>query len=172
MFLNYIKEISLKRILKNSYKVLNINQNLTIIKSVGLIIDESNFDKSEKLINEIVSGGIRKDNIKVIVYKDKLNQNEVFSYPTFNNKHINFSGKFTEKVVIDFINNQFDLLISYYEIEKSSLQIITNNSKANFKVGFANVDKRLNHLMINTTLDNYKIFTFEVFKYLKILKKI
>ena len=172
MFLNYIKEISLKRILKNSYKVLTNNQNLTIIKSVGLIIDESNFDKSEKLINEIVAGGIRKDNIKVIVYKDKLNQNEVFSYPTFNNKHINFSGKFTEKVVIDFINNQFDLLISYYEIEKSSLQIITNNSKANFKVGFANVDKRLNHLMINTTLDNYKIFTFEVFKYLKILKKI
>ena len=172
MFLNYIKEILLKRILKNSYKVLNNNQNLTIIKSVGLIIDESNFDKSEKLINEIVAGGIRKDNIKVIVYKDKLNQNEVFSYPTFNNKHINFSGKFTEKVVIDFINNQFDLLISYYEIEKSSLQIITNNSKANFKVGFANVDKRLNHLMINTTLDNYKIFTFEVFKYLKILKKI
>ena len=172
MFLNYIKEISLKRILKNSYKVLTNNQNLTIIKSVGLIIDESNFDKSEKLINEIVAGGIRKDNIKVIVYKDKLNQNEVFSYPTFNNKHINFSGKFTEKVVIDFINNQFDLLISYYEIEKSSLQIITNNSKANFKVGFANVDKRLNHLMINTRLDNYKIFTFEVFKYLKILKKI
>ena len=172
MFLNYIKEISLKRILKNSYKVLTNNQNLTIIKSVGLIIDESNFDKSEKLINEIVAGGIRKDNIKVIVYKDKLNQNEVFSYPTFNNKHINFSGKFTEKVVIDFINNQFDLLISYYEIEKSSLQIITNNSKANFKVGFANVDKRLNHLTINTTLDNYKIFTFEVFKYLKILKKI
>ena len=172
MFLNYIKEISLKRILKNSYKVLTNNQNLTIIKSVGLIIDESNFDKSEKLINEIVAGGIRKDNIKVIVYKDKLNQNEVFSYPTFNNKHINFSGKFTEKVVIDFINNQFDLLISYYEIEKSSLQIITNNSKANFKVGFANIDKRLNHLMINTTLDNYKIFTFEVFKYLKILKKI
>ena len=172
MFLNYIKEISLKRILKNSYKVLTNNQNLTIIKSVGLIIDESNFDKSEKLINEIVAGGIRKDNIKVIVYKDKLNQNEVFSYPTFNNKHINFSGKFTEKVVIDFINNQFDLLISYYEIEKSSLQIITNNSKANFKVGFANVDKRLNHLIINTRLDNYKIFTFEVFKYLKILKKI
>ena len=172
MFLNYIKEISLKRILKNSYKDLTNNQNLTIIKSVGLIIDESNFDKSEKLINEIVAGGIRKDNIKVIVYKDKLNQNEVFSYPTFNNKHINFSGKFTEKVVIDFIYNQFDLLISYYEIEKTSLQIITNNSKANFKVGFANVDKRLNHLMINTTLDNYKIFTFEVFKYLKILKKI
>ena len=172
MFLNYIKEISLKRILKNSYKDLTNNQNLTVIKSVGLIIDESNFDKSEKLINEIVAGGIRKDNIKVIVYKDKLNQNEVFSYPTFNNKHINFSGKFTEKVVIDFINNQFDLLISYYEIEKSSLQIITNNSKANFKVGFANIDKRLNHLMINTTLDNYKIFTFEVFKYLKILKKI
>ncbi|MBC7641398.1 MAG: hypothetical protein H7174_03530 [Flavobacterium sp.] len=172
MFLNYIKEFSLKKILKNSFRIVNNNQNVTTIKSVGLLVDESNFNQTDKLISDLVNNGIRKDNINVIVYKDKLNQNEVFSHPTFNNKHINFSGKFTEKVVLNFIEKKFDLLISYYNIEKSSLMIITNNSKADFKVGFANIDKRLNQLTINTTIENHKIFTFELFKYLKILKKI
>ena len=172
MFLNYIKEFSLKRILKNSFKVVNLSSSLTTIKSVGLLIDESNFNETEKLISEIVNNGIRKDNINVIIYKDKLNQNHVFSHPTFNNKHISWSGKFTEKVVSDFINQKFDLLISYYNHEKSSLMIITNNSKASFKVGFSEIDKRLNHLMIDTKIENHKIFTFELFKYLKILKKI
>ena len=172
MFLNYIKEFSLKRILKNSFRIVNNNQNVTTIKSVGLLVDESNFNQTEKLINEIVNNGIRKDNINIIVYKDKINQNEVFSHPTFSNKHINFSGRFTEKVVLNFMEQKFDLLLSYYSSEKSLLMIITNNSKADFKVGFADIDKRLNHLTINTTVENHKIFIFELFKYLKILKKV
>ena len=172
MFLNYIKEISLKKILKNNKSLIRNSNTVTIIKSVGLVIDESNFNKTENLITEIVSNGIRKDNISIIIYKDKINHNEVFSYPTFNIKHIDYSGNFKEKVVLDFISNKFDLLISYYDQEKLPLLVVTNSSKAYFKVGFAAVDKRFNDLLINTTLDKHKIFTFELFKYLKILKKI
>ncbi len=172
MFLNYIKEFSLKRILKKSFKIVKNYQSLTTIKSVGLILDESYFSSKESLIKELVDKGFRKDNIKVLVFKDKLTANEVYSYPTFGSKHISWNGKFTEKVVLDFILEKFDLLISYYDIEKSSLLLITNNSKANFKVGFTNIDKRCNDLMITTNALNYKIFVFELFKYLKILKKI
>jgi hypothetical protein len=172
MFLNYIKEFSLKRLLKNSYQTLKINQSVTPIKSVGLLIDESYFDKKEDLINELVTNGIRKDRINVIIFKDKLNANEVFSYPTFNNKHISWNGKFTENVVLNFIQEKFDLLINYYDVEKSSLLLITNKSQASFKVGFSSIDKRCNNLMIATNAENYKVFVFELFKYLKILKKI
>ncbi len=172
MFLNYIKEFSLKRLLKNSYQTLKINQSVTPIKSVGLLIDESYFDKKEDLINELVANGIRKDRINVIIFKDKLNANEVFSYPTFNNKHISWNGKFTENVVLNFVQEKFDLLVNYYDIEKSSLLLITNKSQASFKVGFSSIDKRCNNLMIATNAENYKVFVFELFKYLKILKKI
>ena len=172
MFLNYIKEISLKRILKNSFKNINNLVGVTAIKSVGLLLDESYFSKKDELINELVANGIRKDRIDVIIFNDKIAANEVFSYPTFNYKHISISGKFTEKVIVNFIQNKFDLLISYYDIEKPSLLLITNSSQASFKVGFSNIDKRLNNLTITTTAENYKIFVFELFKYLKILKKI
>ncbi len=172
MFLNYIKEFSLKRLLKNSYQTLKINQSVTPIKSVGLLIDESYFDKKEDLINELVASGIRKDRINVIIFKDKLNANQVFSYPTFNNKHISWNGKFTENVVLNFVQEKFDLLVNYYDVEKSSLLLITNKSQASFKVGFSSIDKRCNNLMIATNVENYKVFVFELFKYLKILKKI
>jgi hypothetical protein len=49
---------------------------------------------------------------------------------------------------------------------------ITRNSKAQFKVGFSSIDKRLNHLMIKTQIINHSVFVTELFKYLKLLKKI
>lgn len=172
MFLSYIKEFSLKRLLKKSFQEIKNNQSLNTIKSVGLIIDESYFNKKESLIDELVANGIRKDRINILIFKDKINSNEVFSYATFNNKHISWNGKFSEKVVSNFILEKFDLLISYYDIEKTSLLVITNKSHAIFKAGFSNIDKRCNNLIITTTAENYKVFVFELFKYLKILKKI
>jgi L-rhamnose mutarotase len=50
--------------------------------------------------------------------------------------------------------------------------LLSNESKASFKVGFSSIDKRLNHFMINTNAENYTIFIDELFKYLKILNKI
>ena len=49
---------------------------------------------------------------------------------------------------------------------------ITNNSIAEFKVGFPSIDERLNHFIIKTEINNYNIFVSELFKYLKLLNKI
>jgi hypothetical protein len=67
---------------------------------------------------------------------------------------------------------KFDLLLNYYDTEKPALLLVSNQSKAAFKVGFASIDKKLNHFMINTNAENYKVFVEELFKYLKILNKI
>jgi hypothetical protein len=50
--------------------------------------------------------------------------------------------------------------------------LVSNDSKAHFKVGFSSVDNKLNHFMINTNAENYKVFVEELFKYLKILNKL
>ena len=172
MFLNYIKEITLKKILKNRLQEVQNSNSLTTIKSVGLLVDESYFFKKIELIDNFVQLGFKKENISVLVFKDKINANDVFSFPTFNNKHINISGNFTEKLIVDFTEQKFDLLINYYNLEIPTLLLITNKSKADFKVGFSDIDKKLNHFSINTGIDDYKIFASELFKYLKILKKI
>ena len=104
--------------------------------------------------------------------KDKIKKNEVFDYPTFSHKDLSFKGNLENENVTNFTNQEFDMLISYYDTEKAPLMIATFKSKANFKVGFSTIDKRLNHFMINTNAENYKVFVSELFKYLKILNKI
>ncbi|WP_338408331.1 hypothetical protein [uncultured Flavobacterium sp.] len=141
-------------------------------QSVGVLVDESYFFEKEDLTKELVANGIQEQNIKIIVYRDKLKNNEVYSKPTFGIKHLNWKGEIINPEVNDFINEEFDLLISYYDVEKAILLTITHNSKAQFKVGFSSIDKRLNHLMINTNAENYKVFVQESFRYLKILNKI
>lgn len=172
MFLKYIKDYFLKRILKNNLQNVKSISSAVSIQTVGVLIDESYFFEKEALMEELKANGILENNIKLVVYRDKLRKNESYSQPAFSIKHLNWKAEITNPAVNDFINEKFDLLISYYDVEKAILLNITHNSKALFKVGFSSVDKRLNHLMINTNAENYKVFVHELFRYLKILNKI
>ena len=172
MFLNYIKDFSTKKIVKNSLSNVKHLSSDTIIKKVGIIFDESYFYERESLVNELIKNGIDESNIKILVYKDKIKKNEVFDYPVFSHQDLSWRATIERKEVKDFIKEPFDLLINYYDTEKVALLLVSHLSKASFKVGFATVDKRLNHFMINTNAENYKVFVEELFKYLKILNKI
>ncbi len=172
MFVKYFKNLSVKRLLNNNLHLQKPNASLSKVKTVGIIIDETYFFEKEQLIDLIVSKNIKEINIKVIVYNNKTRKSIVYARPTFSNNAINFNGKIVSVIVNDFINEPFDLLISFYEEEKIPLLLITELSKATFKVGFATIDKRLHHLIIDTNIENYKIFVQELFKYLKILNKI
>ncbi|MBP6180814.1 hypothetical protein [Flavobacterium sp.] len=172
MFLNYVKDFSVKKILKNSLHNVKSSSLSTSIQTVGLLIDSSYFSEKEALIDELIANGIFESNIKVIVYKDKFKKNDVDTHPVFGTKDLNWKGDITDLQVNDFVNEKFDLLINYYDVEKAILMVVTHNSKAQFKVGFSSIDKRLNHLMINTNAENYKVFIHELFRYLKILNKL
>lgn len=172
MFLNYFKDFSTKKIVKNSLSNVKHLASDKIIKTVGIIFDESYFYEKEGLVSELISNGIVEKDIKILVYKDKVKKNEVFDYPLFTNKDLSWHGTVDKKEVKDFVNEPFDLLINYYDTEKVALLLVSHSSKASFKVGFSTVDKRLNHFMIDTNAENYKVFIEELFKYLKILNKI
>lgn len=172
MFLNYLKILFVKRTLKKSLHNLNYNTLYNTIKTVGLIIDSNCCIQKEVLINELVANGIAPDAIKVIVYQNKLALKKGNIDPVFNEKQLNWKSENTDVAVVEFIKTEFDLLINYYNIEKIALILVTMQSKAKFKVGFSTIDNRLNHLLINTTADNHRIFMHELFRYLKILNKI
>jgi hypothetical protein len=172
MFLNYFKDFSTKKIVKNSLSNVKHIASDKIIKTVGIIFDESYFYEKDALVKELIQNGITENNIKVLVYKDKVKKNEVFDYPVYTHKDLSWHGTVDKQEVKDFVKEPFDLLINYYDTEKVALLLVSHSSKASFKVGFTTVDKRLNHFMINTNAENYKVFIEELFKYLKILNKI
>jgi hypothetical protein len=172
MFLNYLKDFATKKIVKNSLSNVKHLTTDSIIKTVGIIFDETYFYEREALVQELINNGIAESDIKVLVFKNKIKKNEVFDYPTFSHKDLSWHGTVDKQEVKTFINEPFDLLINYYDTEKVALLLVSHQSKAGFKVGFASIDKRLNHFMIDTNAENYKVFTDELFKYLRILNKI
>ena len=172
MFLNFFKNFSAKRTLKKSSLHVKGNPSSHPIETIGLLIDKTYFEEKVNLIEELVANGIKRENIEILLYKDRFKKKETISYPSFSHKDLSFKGALENENVANFTNKEFDMLISYYDTEKAPLMIATFKSKANFKVGFSTIDKRLNHFMINTNAENYKVFVYELFKYIKILNKI
>ncbi len=172
MFFNYIKEFILKKIVKK--KLLNDKAivNTKKINSVGLLLDEKQFQFCNQITKELVNAGISKNQIEVLGFKNKINKNETFNFPVFSYKSISINGHFNDKNFFYFIAKPFDLLINFYELEKAPLMMVSVSSKAEFKVGFGSVDKRINNFIIDTETNDYKVFLNELFKYLKILNKL
>ncbi|KRD10158.1 hypothetical protein ASE21_10575 [Flavobacterium sp. Root901] len=170
MFLDYIKEFFVKKSLKNHLNTIKNEVFTSNIQTIGLLVDESKFHYSKELINEMVSNGIVAENIKIAVYKSKFDKKKTYSRPAFGKQHINWKGQIIENFLNEFIDTEFDLLISYYNEESPILMMLTSKSKARFKVGFSSVDQKLNRWMINTDISEYKLFVTELFKYLKSIK--
>ena len=172
MFYKIIKNFFLK---KNVNKRLLKEKNQLVqqkITTVGLLVDETYFSNTEGLVEQLISHGIEKDKITVLIYKDKIKSKELIASPFLSLKNFSFAGEIDKTEVINFLDTPFDLLINYYDINKYALLLLSIKSKANFKVGFDSVDKRVNHFIIKTLVDEYEMFTLELFKYLKILNKI
>lgn len=172
MFLNKIKDFWTKKIVKKKLSNVRLINSDSSIRKVGIVFDESYFYEREELLKELVHQGIKKENIQILVFKDKIKKNETFDYPVFSYKNISWAASIDIQQFKDFVASEVDLLISYYDIEKAPLLLTTYLSKASFKVGFASIDKRLNHFMIDTNAENHKVFMEELFKYLKILNKL
>jgi len=170
--LNYIKDFFVKKTLKKSFQNLKNSESVTVVKTIGLLIDASRFFETELLIQQLAANGIPRENITTIIYAGTFTKTVEEKYCVFNSGNLQWNGEISSLEINVFISEKFDLLISYYDLEKTLLLKITHNSKAHFKVGFSSIDKRLNHFMIKTEVHNYTIFVSELFKYLKLLNKI
>jgi hypothetical protein len=142
------------------------------ISSIGVLIDEAYFSESSILVDEIIKYGFKQEQVKLLVFRDKNKPKEVIKEPFLSPRNISIMGEISKPEVLDFLETPFDLLINYYDVSKFTLLILSIRSKAVFKVGFDGIDKRVNHLIIKGEVENYKEYTAELFKYLKILNKI
>lgn len=172
MFYNIIKNFFLKKNVTKRLATQNLTSSKDKILTVGVLVDETYFNETPQLLERIVSQGIQKNNISILVYKDKIKKKELINEPFLTLKNISYSGEIEKKEVNNFVNTPFDLLINYYDINKSALLLLSIKSQAKFKVGFDTVDKRVNHFIIKTLVEDFNEFVLELFKYLKILNKI
>lgn len=172
MFLKFIKDFGLKKIIKKKLSGYKPVSSPDVITTVGILVDESYFLDKESLISELVNFGIARNAIKTLSFKERVKPKEIVDCCHYTRKDISVNGNFEKTDVAEFVDTPFDMLISYYDVEKPPLVLATLKSKAKFKVGFSSVDNRLNHFMISSQAEKYTEFVSELFKYLKILNKI
>jgi hypothetical protein len=172
MFSKIIKDFFLKRIISSKLSSVNLEATSSKINTIGIIIDESYFTAIDFLKKEIEQYGVEEKNIQILLFKKKVSKKEIVKELFFTRSNVKLNGEINKEDVNAFLEQSFDMLINYYEVEKPSLLLVSKVSRAKFKVGFSSIDKRINHLMINTSLIQYKEFISELFKYLKILNKL
>ena len=172
MFSHKLKNFFIKNNVKKRLSNVKHATSSEPVQSIGIIIDDRFLNELSGLIDEIKNFGFNGTQIEYVVFKERIKKDETFDYSVFSYKDINWNGRFLPSKVADFCLKRFDLLISYYTDEKAALLLATHCSKASFKVGFSEVDNRLHHFMIKEDPKHYSVFVEELFKYLKILKKI
>ena len=172
MFFKRLKSVSIK---KNIAKILNQrfkDFRSSKIQSVGIIFDYEayhDYDFFHGLLKEL---GIRKNNIRFIAKIDakKTHPNSWDSF--YSLEDFDWLGKCKNQEIDEFVDQPFDVLISYYKTNTLELNLITALSKANFKIGLNNEDDRLHDFIIEVDPSKTAIFKTELVKYLTTLNRL
>lgn len=142
------------------------------ILSIGCIVDLDKFNDTNLFYKFIEEFKLKPNAVKIIGYKSFYDKNSPYATPVFSDKDLGWNGKIENSYALEFVNREYDLLVNYYTDDNLLLQLMTYKSKARLRVGFNEVDKNLNDLILSTPIANFDLFKKELKKYLKVLKEI
>lgn len=166
-----LKNFYVQRIVKKkTTPLLPVNQDT--IRTIGLVVDIQEQDRTEEIINELLEKGFKKNQIYLLQYTKKKKKEQRDIDHLLSLKEVSWKGEIIHPYTNKFVLTPFDLLINFYDLEKMPLLLVTLFSKASFKVGFASIGKEINHLSVDTKPENVRTFVEELVKYLNILNKI
>lgn len=172
MILKGFKEKSIKKHFDAIVVTKSANNKEQQVGSIGVIINIEEIDGFELFKSLAENLRVRPNRLKVIAFTQNKKK-ELFSWNVcFNPEDIGWHGKIKDVELQTFLDEEFDLLISYYTIDILELKLLTAKSKAKFKAGIFKKDNRLNDLIINTEIKDFNAFKNELIKYLKVLNKI
>ncbi|MGC6430474.1 MAG: DUF6913 domain-containing protein [Jejuia sp.] len=172
MILKAFKQKSNKKYLNKLLAQREVNLGDNKIKSLGVIL---NFDEIDdfNVFNVLASQlKIHTNKLKVIAYTADLKSHGNSWDSCFNEKDFGWNGDVKNIELQTFLDEPFDVLISYYTEPFLELKLLTAASKSQFKIGILQADERLNDLIIKTNIGDISLFNNEVLKYLTVLNKI
>ena len=176
MILKGFKEKSKKNYINSQLKNRIIKEFNTKVASIGVVFNTDEINEIPDFNGLAQALGIEKEKVEVIAFKyrveEKEKEKESLFNPTFSSKQIGWRGVIKDQTLQQFLNKEFDILISYYKKDVTALKLITVASKAKLKVGVLETDERINDIIIKTEINNFSTFTSEIKKYLNILNKI
>ena len=172
MFFKQFRTLSLQKnitlILKSRIK----NFQSSKVSSIGVIFDHDSYYNYDFFRNLIKDLGVKDNKIRFIAKVD-LEKNKPNSWDSFFSlDNFDWLGRPKSVDIDDFVEQPFDVLISYYKPNQLELNFVTARSKANFKIGISNEDSRLHDLSIDVEPANTEVFKIELIKYLTQLNRL
>lgn len=137
------------------------------IDKLGVILDEEVLNKIayDQLKNAFSSLGKK---VEIILFSDKAEEGVL----SFKRSDLGWKGVFKpESAAAKFQQEQFDVLVNYFETPQPELILLGVSTSAKIKVGFSQQDKKLNDLQINVSATEVDLFIKELKKYLAIINQ-
>jgi hypothetical protein len=172
MILKGFKEKSIKNYINSQLKNRIIIQTKSKSRRVGVIFNAEELSNIPSFTDLAKVLNIKEESLEIIAFKQHVKEKETVFSPTYTLKHIGWRGKVKDKTLQQFLNTEFNVLLSYYKKDITSLKLLTVASKAEFKVGILEADERVNDLIIKTEINDFDTFSTELKKYLNILNKL
>ena len=172
MILKGLKRNALKRIIEVQLANRNVQQ-VARIKSIVILIESESFDLVSHFKNFSKEIGVNSENFHILEYQENNKESgSLHSKVWYTDKAFTYKGALLDQDLNKIIDHSYDLLINFYQTDLLELNYIASLSKAKFKVGFPEVDARINDLSIATSMKEVDVFIEELKKYLKILELI
>nr|WP_313782327.1 hypothetical protein [Allomuricauda aequoris] len=142
------------------------------ITSIGCIVDVDHFANAEAFYELIEEFSLRPNAIKIIGYKREYDKNSPYAIQMFSDRDLGWKGQIENGYVLEFLGREYDMLINYYDEDNLMMKLLSVKTPARLKVGLGSQDSKVNDLILNTPLKDFKLFKSELKKYLKVLNEI
>ena len=172
MFFKRIKKISSKKFLTTVLKARSKQFSSGKIKTVGIMFHHDQFTDYDYFRMLFTDLGLNDNWLRFISFYENENNQPNSWDSSFTKTDFDWLGHCKSPEIAEFVEQPFDLLISYYKPSCYELKIVTAMSKAKFKVGVSNEDDRLHDLIIDVSTKDIDTFKTELIKYLRTLNKI
>ncbi|WP_299365846.1 hypothetical protein [Winogradskyella sp.] len=172
MILKAFKEKSNQKYVNKLLSARKVAVSSNKVKTIAVLLNADEFIDFEVFRQYFKVLNLTSPKHKIVAFTndDKFVSSQWETY--FSPKDFGWKGKINNTELQLFINEAYDVLISYYKEENLQLNTITAASKANLKVGLSRNDERLYDLIIDVKPKEVQIFKEEFKKYLNILNKL
>ncbi len=142
------------------------------VAALACVVDMDKFPNAEAFQELRHFLNLKPNAIHIMGYKRGGHRNGMFSIPFCTDKDLGWNGSIENGDFAEFSGRDYDVLINYYTDDRLLLKLMSTKIAARIRVGFQGMDNAMNDLIFNCQLDDFKTFTSELKKYLKILNEI
>jgi len=164
---NNIRRKVRKLLAKKPMEVLQIKpvKSVVILNNPDSNLNSENFKYLQKSL------GLNNNQFGILTFTQKKDQYNELKGIVATKKVFSIFGNVKDPEILEFLNNQYDLLIDFTNLSNVYEKYFSLLIKSDFRVGYIN-DEELYDLMINVPFGDIKSFIDEMTKYLKIIGSI